>query len=304
MITLLQAIIGFTLACQARGLSPHTIADYQNTLRKFCAFLDPDIQFALISRHQVQQFLAAQTISNKTLLNYHTGLSALWTWAVGELITPDHLIRTIKPPKPEKRVIIPYSEADVRAILRGLRRSNDYINNGTPSNHFLPNYERNTAMVFILLDTGLRVEELVTLQFSQLDRRNLRIEVIGKGAKERLLPFSIRTAKALWKYISLRGEGSLGDPVFVSTSGAPATRDEVYKLLVNAGKRTGVRGVSVHRFRHTFAITYLRNGGDPWTLQTLLGHETMEMVRTYLKIAQVDLDERHRKASPVENWKL
>lgn len=304
MITLLQAVTGFKLACQARGLSPHTISDYENTLRKLIQHLGPDIQIALISHRQIQEFLAKQPVSNKTLLNYHTGLSALWTWAQGELILTDHIIRRIIPPKPEKRVIVPYSESDVRAILRGLRRSSEYNNNGTPSTHSLPNYERNTAMVFLLLDTGLRVEELVGLTFTQLDRRNLRIEVYGKGAKERLLPFSIRTAKALWKYISIRGEGKPDEPVFLTATGGQATRDEVYKLLVAAGKRTGVRNVSVHRFRHTFAINYLRNGGDPWTLQTLLGHETMEMVRTYLKIAQVDLDERHRRASPVENWKL
>jgi len=65
-----------------------------------------------------------------------------------------------------------------------------------------------------------------------------------------------------------------------------------------------VEGVNVHRFRHTFAINYLRNGGDPWSLQMMLGHSTMEMVKNYLALAQADLEKNHKLASPVYNWML
>ena len=59
-----------------------------------------------------------------------------------------------------------------------------------------------------------------------------------------------------------------------------------------------------HRFRHTFAVNFLRNGGDPYALQMLLGHESMEMVRHYIALASADLTAAHQKASPVANWKL
>ena len=81
-------------------------------------------------------------------------------------------------------------------------------------------------------------------------------------------------------------------------------RDHLLKSLRSIGRRAGIPKVNVHRFRHTFAINYLRNGGDPWSLQMMLGHSTMEMVKNYLALAQADLEKNHKIASPVDNWRL
>ena len=69
-------------------------------------------------------------------------------------------------------------------------------------------------------------------------------------------------------------------------------------------KRAGVPGAHLHRLGHTFAITFLRNGGNVLALQTILGHESLDMVKRYLKIAQTDLQKAHQDASPVMNWPL
>jgi len=83
-ITFSQAVNGYLLAAQSRHLSQHTIDEYLNTFRKFQTSLDDDPPLITLSPADVQAFLAAQTVSKKTILNYHIGLSALWTWAVNE----------------------------------------------------------------------------------------------------------------------------------------------------------------------------------------------------------------------------
>jgi integrase/recombinase XerD len=77
-------------------------------------------------------------------------------------------------------------------------------------------------------------------------------------------------------------------------------------LIHTASERAGVAGAHPHRYRHTptGVITFLRNGGNVFALQTILGHESLEMVKRYLKIAQTDLQKAHQDASPVMNWLL
>jgi integrase/recombinase XerD len=134
------------------------------------------------------------------------------------------------------------------------------------------------------------------------------VRVLGKGHKERLVYFGKRTAKALWKYLTWRMKHA--DPeglVFVvgpENDPQPLTRDVLRKLLVRLGERADVAKVYPHRFRHTCAITYLRNEGDLFTLQALLGHSDIEMVKRYARIAQADCARAHQKASPVDNWRL
>jgi len=307
-LTFSQALTGFFLSARARKLSQHTIDDYRNTLvTKFQPFLGIDSLVDEITAHHIEEFLAQQnSVSKKTALNFHTGLSAFWSWAIREKIAKEHVVRAVPAPKPEQRDILPYSEQDVRAMLNNLERSKRYIRPGKRvSDHSIRNIERNRAMILLLLDVGIRNEELCNIKIHHLDKKNSRIYIFGKGARERHVPFSPRTHQALWRYLALRSERTTeGDPLFIVESGRPFTRHRVLDLLQSIGARAGVTAVTVHRFRHTFAIQYLRNGGDPYTLQRILGHSSLDMVKRYLAIVQSDIETAHRHASPVDNWAL
>ena len=79
-------------------------------------------------------------------------------------------------------------------------------------------------------------------------------------------------------------------------------RYAINNLLKGLGEKAGIRNCEAHRFRHTFAIQYLRNGGDIYTLKRLIGHKSLYMVQRYLQLSEVDSQAAHRKASPVDNW--
>jgi len=304
-ITFSQALDGYTLYFNSRHLSPYTYKDYCNTFRKFANFLENDPPIEDITLKQVEAFLAAQEVTNKTILNYHTGLSALWTWALEDGLVKEQILHKVKRPKPEKREIKPYSEVDIRAMLGALDKSKSYTRRGKKeSDHSLSTAIRNRAIILLLLDTGIRSSELCSLRIHHTDLTNRHILVMGKGSKERMLPFCSRTGRALWRYLATRQDDSANEYLFLTDNDTPFVRDHLRKTLWRIGQRASVSGAGVHRFRHTFAINFLRNGGDPYSLQRLLGHSTMEMVLRYLSIAQADLDKNHKLASPVDNWRL
>lgn len=144
--------------------------------------------------------------------------------------------------------------------------------------------------------------EVVLTWTNGTDQRHL--VVMGKGRKERMLPISAPTLQAIWRYTAARDDMPADAPLFATQGGGPLDRQQLRHLLDRLGRRAAIPDVHPHRFRHTFAITFLRNGGDIYSLQKLLGHTTLDMVKRYLSIAQADVEAAHRNASPVANWKL
>jgi integrase/recombinase XerD len=158
---------------------------------------------------------------------------------------------------------------------------------------------RDRAILHLLIDTGMRASELCGLELRHVDLRNGAVTVFGKGSKERSLPIGPRTKAALSKHIlENRANARLNEPVFLTREGEPMDRHTLLKMVYRLAEVAGVQDAHPHRFRHTFAIQYLRNGGNERTLQDVLGHESLEMLRTYTRIAQVDMINGHQLASP------
>ena len=305
-ITFNESLSGYYLDANSRKLSPHTIADYTNTFKKLMNFFDEDILVSELTVNYLKFFLSSQEVSNKTIKNYHTGLSAYFTWAVSEGIVDDHLMRHIKPPKPEEKAIDDLTQEQIKALLSVIDKSKEYDRPGkVTSSHTIATADRNRTILYILLDTGLRVSELCSITINHCDLQTRRIKVMGKGAKERIVPFGARTGKLIWKYLhTYRSDARLNETLLVTKDGFPVSRRNALDIFEYMGERAGVSNVHPHRFRHTFAINFLRNGGNQATLQRILGHSTPYMTNRYLKIAERDIDAGHRIASPVDNWRL
>jgi integrase/recombinase XerD len=131
---------------------------------------------------------------------------------------------------------------------------------------------------------------------------NGEVQVLPYGSSIKSKPRTVylgRAARrAIWLHIAEREDLRDDDPFFLLAICS------IQVILRRLGERAGAKKVHAHRLRHTFVIQYLRNGGDVFTLQRLLGDSTLEMVKHYLAIAQADIKEAHRKSSPVDRWRL
>jgi site-specific recombinase XerD len=161
---------------------------------------------------------------------------------------------------------------------------------------------RNRAIIAFLYDTGVRVGELVHLELDDVDLVAGTARVRGKSRRERTVPISPTLRSLLWNYINAARPKQLfatSSRLFLSRDGSPIRETAINQWLARAGERVGLH-VYPHKFRHSFATAFLRNGGDPFTLQLILGHSTSDMTRRYVHVVASDAAKRHQSASPLE----
>ncbi|MGC8779187.1 MAG: tyrosine-type recombinase/integrase, partial [Candidatus Caldatribacteriaceae bacterium] len=163
---------------------------------------------------------------------------------------------------------------------------------------------RDRAMLELLYSSGLRVGELVFLEFSHLDLENWMVRLWGKGFKERVVPFGEEAKDVLVAYLE-RGRpallrGARSHYVFVSgSSGRPLTRQNVWTLVKRYACQAGIeKNVTPHTFRHTFATHLLENGADLRIVQEFLGHSDIATTQIYTHVNRKVLREVYERAFP------
>jgi integrase/recombinase XerD len=316
-----KAIAGFFLSKSADGLSPNTIGIYRWALDKLVAFLDdPDLDS--VSADDLRRwfvFLRTEYVTHGpsrngghlaigSLQNAWVAVKSLWHWAHDELGV-SRVADSLKRPQGEPPIITPFTETEIRALLKAAETTT------TKGTHKRRSYyqvrhtaHRNAALIRFLLDTGARVSEVARLRISDvsLELGEVVISPFGSGRKSkgRHVYIGKSTRRELWRYLADRDDVNPEDCLFVSQDDQPMDKYSIGLVLRRIGRRAGVAHVHAHRFRHTFAVEYLRGGGDVFTLKRLLGHATLEMVNRYLALANTDDAAAHRRASPVDRWRL
>ncbi len=190
--------------------------------------------------------------------------------------------------KSQKVIIKPFEEEQLHKIL------------AQPDKSTFVGFRDYTIML-VLLDTGTRLIELQNIKIPDIDLKGNKILVFGKGAKEREVVFQGTTKQYLRRYISVRGDLD-HDYLWVSDRNEPMTRRNIQQRLKIYGRMAGITNIRVspHTFRHTSAKLYIKRGGDILSLQKLLGHSSLDMVRHYVNLWGSDLQQMHKKFSPVE----
>jgi integrase/recombinase XerC len=223
---------------------------------------------------------------------HYRNLKTFFNWLVEDGVLKDNPMKHIKPPKLPRLVIKPFSRQDIDNIL--------LVCSGATFKDV-----RNMAIVLILLDTGIRLLELSGLKLSDINSDGDILTVYGKGSKERRVHLGLRAQRALGKYMMMRGDE--GVKLWLTRSKKPITRDGlqiVVRRIIERAKITDTKG-GPHTFRHTAAINFIRNGGNVYVLQEMLGHASQEMTRKYCSSIGIDdVVEAHKKFSPVDNLKL
>ncbi len=146
------------------------------------------------------------------------------------------------------------------------------------------------------MDTGCRISEALGVRISDIDLDNLLVILDGKGRKQRIVPFSFELRRAIFRYCqeTKRPPDHL---LFASRNGTALGRRTVLRDVKLLCKRLGFEPPvrTLHAFRHTFALNYVRRGGSVFHLQKVLGHSSLEMTRRYANLATADLQAAHER---------
>jgi site-specific recombinase XerD len=301
-------IEGFKLSCQTEGKSPKTIEWYTAFLERFRLFLlsnDLPTRVDSVNKTHIRAFIrylqkearnprSQKPLSQSTVQGYVRTLKAFFSWLTREEYLESNIMSNIPVPKAILKVVNTFSQEHITRLFILCRNSNGL---GC----------RNLAIILLLLDSGIRVSELVGIDISDIDLVEGNIRILrAKGNKERIVPIGSLVQKSLWKYIHHHRPQPLTAKVtrlFLSEGGTPLTRSGIQQILRRYGRKAGITGVrcSPHTFRHTFARNYLLNGGDIFSLQRILGHTSLASVRNYLNLFASDVKGQHRRFSPVDN---
>jgi integrase/recombinase XerD len=151
------------------------------------------------------------------------------------------------------------------------------------------------TLLLVLLDTGMRINEAITLSRDNIDLENLLITVTGKGNKQRMIPFSLELRKVLFGFLRCHEFPT----VFPNRHGGRLCYNNLRRDFIKFADKLGIEGFdgSFHAFRRCFARNFVQNGGNVFYLQRLLGHTTLKMSREYVDLETKDLQKEHNRTS-------
>jgi site-specific recombinase XerD len=273
----------FLTAKAAEGASPKTIEWYRMVLGRAGRDLGADRALDALTSTELRAWLLRlrETLSPISVAGYVRGLKAFGRWCAAEELAKAAALCGLSRPRVPHKLVEPLSDDALRRL----------VDSGST---------RDRAIVLLMLDTGLRLSEVAGLRSCDLGPDG-SVKVFGKGARERIVPVGVVARQALVRYLRHANVADTEAAIFRARGGGALGARGVQQVFKRLKARTGIPGrCSPHTLRHTFARAYLLNGGDAFSLQRMLGHSTLDMVKRYVALADTDLAARHRTASPAD----
>lgn len=282
--TLKEVMDNFIDNCKVRGLSEYTIENYQSTCNMFLEFVQnkPLEKITTSDIDKYILYLRKRGNTNGSIKTRIKSLKCFFNYAKYDIELP--II------KKEPTLIKPYSDEEIKILVKEPK-----INSYTQW--------RNHAIFCTLLATGMRCRSLINLKIKDIDFTNNTIYLsITKTKKQYFIPMSYDLKCTLRHYLSLYQHND-DDYLFVTLYGEQMSRNTIKQTMRDYNRDRNINTTGLHRIRHTFAINYLKNGGNIAYLQEILGHSNIQTTKQYLNVTIDDLKASYSDICPLDNVK-
>lgn len=304
-MTIDEAISQYELAARSSGYSIDTVAHTKRCVRFFSDFLGNIQDVKKITAYDLRRFIIAlqqqktwaglpqakeRKLSGTTINTYVRGIKGFWNTLLKESIIQDNPLALVPAPKLPKTIPKIYTKEQLLAVF-----------------HAAGEDTLEQAIIALLLDSGIRLAEMVGLKTSDLDSKNGRMIVTGKGNKQRYAYFCEDTARIIDNYVTkTRPKSANEEALFLTAEAHPINKKQIQDLLEKVGRKAGIsERLAPHKLRHTNATLLLKNGMNMEYLKKVLGHEDIQTTsQAYLNVADTDVATAHRKASPIANLNI
>jgi integrase/recombinase XerC len=316
-----------------RNASPHTISNYGNDLEQFQTFLTPPGTprpgISEINHHVIREYIGylhEQGMEKSSIARKLAALRSFFKYCMREGMLKENPARLVPTPKLPKRVPTVLSAEEMSGFLDQLAgmpklgagrenpRKRRKISALIPSNALMTLEDglllrRDRAILELLYAAGLRVSELTGLNLVDMDQKDRVVRVIGKGRKERIVPYGVKAAEALAFYWPEREKllrhnhrqpgGTHPEAVFLNYMGRRLTQRSVGRIVKKYVRLVNINwDLHPHSLRHAFATHLLADGADLRAIQELLGHQSLSTTQKYTHASIRQLMDTYDKAHP------
>jgi integrase/recombinase XerD len=293
--TLTEMFERFLIFKSSEGLSPRTLEDYETHFNYLINFLEVDISNEDITTDlfiEYRNFMLKSLQLKPSTVNIRVRtMRAFIRYSYEQGYIEEAIHERFKPIKAPKKEINVLTPAEIKLVFNQI---DDSMYAGF----------RDKSMLFTLLDTMVRSSELLSMKRTNVNLKEGIIKLEADQTKtrtDRIVPISTRTVKLMKEYIE-ETEHFENELLFLTYDGEQIQSNTLRKLLAVYGESAGIKkSVSPHTWRHSGAVLYIMNGGDPFSLKEILGHTTISMTQHYVQMANTDIKKRHNSFSALKS---